>query len=192
MQNQEKPLLRPFEKFFLFVALVMIVAFFLQSKTGKVWQTTERDVFTPGLSAAVFSAPKDGLEPLAEAFSKPDFESKAADFWQKTELPEAEKSFFQQLREQKKGLFEPEKTSVGAWLDVLRAARKTYRNVNEAFDVERLSPRKDSAANAEKTFAEFEKTFGVPASESRDFSKNGPRSPTDWAIFLEEKMRLTH
>lgn len=201
MTEPLRPLLKPFEKFLLFVGIVLFVLVFIQNRTGKVVQTTETEVFTKGLAARVPPPPpgvvSDPLPSIATIFSKKQHQDEP-DFWAEIQISDAEKDFFKSLRNRYKNDVEGEKKSPMDWLSTLQAARLTYQKIVQIFSENQPEKSTSGSGNliqavladpfcAEKVFEKIELLFKIPREDARSFAREGHDSMTDWALFVEMK-----
>ncbi len=80
------------------------------------------------------------------------------------------------------------------WLNILRASRNTYREVQDAFG----EPDKESDSGdltslltdpvaSELAYDKLRNMFGIPEEESRSFAAKGNKSVSDWAAWIAQK-----
>lgn len=201
MTDPQSPLIKPFEKFLLFVGIVTILLFMLQKKTGKVVETVDTEVFTKGLTTRAAPPPpgvvSDPLPSIATIFSKKQHQDEP-DFWAEIQIPDAEKDFFKTLRNRYKNDGDAQKKSPMDWLSTLQAARLTYQKVGQIFGEARpegalpipekmISMALSDSLRAELVFEKIERLFKIPREDARSFAREGHDSMTDWALFVEKK-----
>jgi hypothetical protein len=202
MSDINRPLIRPFEKFLLFVGIILFALIYLQNKTGKVVQNVENEDFTKGFFARTTppeNVKTDPLPSIANVFSEKQLQDEP-DFWKDLKLSEGEKDFFKSLRNRHKtDLAEAEKPAQN-WLNTLQSARLTYGKVSDIFrEIDPkgryLTPEKlisavlSDSLKSEIAFVQIEQLFKIPREDARSFAREGNESLTDWALFVEEKQQ---
>lgn len=151
------------------------------------------------------SAPKDEtavdntLQDIAkqfagEVFSDPREREKAQANIQR--LTEDEKKFYSTVK--KEHSMSDQLRDAENWLNILRASRNTYREVQDIFGAAGqgaapetktgdLSGLLSDSAASELAFSKLRNVFGIPEAESRKFAAGGNKSVSDWAGWIEKQ-----
>lgn len=151
------------------------------------------------------SAPKDEtavdntLQDIAkqfagEVFSDPREREKAQANIER--LTEDEKKFYSTVK--KEHSMSDQLRDAENWLNILRASRNTYREVQDIFGAAGqgaapetktgdLSGLLSDSAASELAFDKLRKVFGIPEAESRKFAAQGNKSVSDWAGWIEKQ-----
>lgn len=75
--------------------------------------------------------------------------------------------------------FEEESSSAQNWFTILKAAGSTYQTMQDIFEDEQPE-------DGDDFYKKLEKQFGIPASLSAEFARQGKQKVSDWALFVEE------
>ena len=188
----KKKIIRRYE-IVLAVFAFLLIAYVITAKYGcfLVNKTESEIEFTDGSSHDNLKRPeaRKAAEPIDEeteavvrdlavlfANTKGRSNARTEGSMQRMGLTDDEKDYYKSVRAQNG--FDRHIENAQTWFSVLKTAGQTYKTVQGILQTE--SPEDKSF------YGELENRFGIPASLSKEFAKQGKSKVSDWALFVEE------